>query len=309
MTITVWGVRLGTDSYGNSYAMTQVVNRWSDWLTLEIKTTGGSVSHNKGIAVASPEEKRGVIYTNVVATNVLIRQGAFPFDTAYTGGRAIAAFGMSLRSLATYDTEIKSIYDLSGKRVMSLPKTFSSSIINMMLIDAGKWPVTDVIWSYGFAPGGPLRDGTIDAGTLDVNGPIGGPYVAGEDIMRLNAEKPGVRALGWPLEVIEAVRDLGFYLPSLEDLTVPAGIYGPTQTEAIYGLPTIFAWYADEALSDDVTYEIARILHQHTDYFKEVYPPASVVQEAWGRLPIPEDQFHPGSLKYFKEAGLPIGLD
>lgn len=304
MTITLWGQRPGSDMYGNSYAMATVVNRWSEWLTLEIMTTESAAAHALGL-MNRPEERPRVIATNTQVTLWQADTGVAPFTGTYRDWRVVAAFGENANALATYNPAIKTMDDLAGKRVMLYPAAFSTAIQVKQLVDAGKLP-SSIHFSHGVADNiiDALRDGTIDAGLVDVGGVIGGPYDQGEALVRLNAEKPGAHFIGFTAEHLQTLATMGQYTPMS---LIPPKSFGPTQTEPVYGVPTVFTWIVDKVMSDKVTYEVARILHQHTDYYLEVYPAGSVAKEAWAQFPAPESQFHPGALKYYKEAGLPLG--
>ena len=91
--------------------------------------------------------------------------------------------------------------------------------------------------------------------------------------------------------------------------TIPPMQLGPNQTEPILSQAVHLAWFADQAMDDDVTYEIARILYENMDEIKEYYPPTIINKNQLAMLPVPEDQFHPGALKLFKERGVPIGIE
>jgi TRAP-type uncharacterized transport system substrate-binding protein len=61
-------------------------------------------------------------------------------------------------------------------------------------------------------------------------------------------------------------------------------------------------------MDDDVTYEIARVLYENIDAFREYYPSSLMTQQTIAAFPVPEDQFHPGAVKLYKEKGVTIGV-
>jgi TRAP-type uncharacterized transport system substrate-binding protein len=68
-------------------------------------------------------------------------------------------------------------------------------------------------------------------------------------------------------------------------------------------------WFADVGMSDDVVYEVCRIIYEN---YKEFWPyhvsMKGLHPEYMPKLAATEAEYHPGAIKFYKEKGLEIGI-
>ncbi|WP_440995216.1 TAXI family TRAP transporter solute-binding subunit [Arhodomonas sp. SL1] len=135
-----------------------------------------------------------------------------------------------------------------------------------------------------------LRDGDIDAGFWSVGPPT-------SSIINL-ATTRDIRLLGLSEQEIANALEAQ---PVFAAYTLREGIYeGITEPVNTVSVPNVLA--ANAEMSEDLAYEITRVLFEHTDALIEIHPAANdtTVEFSLGATPIP---FHPGAVRYYQEAG------
>lgn len=305
--IGVFALRPGTGSYGFSQVLADLVNKYSKSVTLHLRTTSGAAEHLR-IMTTKPQERTSNIFTAELVTVLWAQKGVEFYKEPYGGTRAISLFSNATLALASYDRNIRTKDDLIGKRIMAYPRFFSAGrIVEVLVKDV--WKIGDrVTLSHGLptAVVRALGDRTVDVGQVDVEGMPGGPWHVGEELNQLQILKPGTYFMGFTPEDFKAAsKVLGVDLPS--DVVTP-GSYGPNQKEPIRGIVSALFWAADASMDPDIVYEITRILHERVQEFNQAYPSSLLTREKMAALNMTADFFHPGAVKFYRKAGVPIGL-
>lgn len=301
------GARPGTGSYGFSQALTALVDRHSQWLTIHLRTASGATEHLR-IMTEEPKERAANLFTSELLTFLWAREGIEYFKQSYKGARAIALFSNATLVLSTYDANIKGKDGFVGKRIMAYPKFFSSGrFVDVIFNDV--WKIGDkVTLSHGFPAAGirALGDGTVDAAQVDVDGMPGGPWKPGEELSQLQVLKPGLYFVGFSDADFEAASKV-LKIPLPAEVISP-GSYGANQTEPIRGIDAALFWAADEEMDVDVVYEVTKIIYEHIDELNASYPSSLMTRKQMAALRLPKDLFHPGALKFYEEVGVPVGV-
>ncbi|QQK80278.1 TAXI family TRAP transporter solute-binding subunit [Salicibibacter cibi] len=140
-----------------------------------------------------------------------------------------------------------------------------------------------------------MRDGIID---LTIQG--GGPYVPG--LTEIDATQ-SVELLSIPEEVLDELEEQDYGYTT--DLEIPANSYS-AQPEDI---PTVVTWammIVHEDMDDDVVYELTKAIWENVDRVEEEQPTRGEwfdPEFAYGEIDDPEENIHPGALRYYEEVG------
>lgn len=122
-------------------------------------------------------------------------------------------------------------------------------------------------------------------------------------IKQANAAVGGVRVL--PVDTsAAAMKRVAALLPGAYTIEVkPApNIEGVTKPTPLIAFDMVMVVRAE--LGDDVVYKVAKALHDNKADLQATFPPFALFDPAKMAKPVQGVPFHPGALKYFKEAGL-----
>ena len=300
---------VGGTVYVLSFALAEILKKHHSWLRIQPMEARGSMGNLKVLSEQPAARKDTVFFTTEVS-NVYAREAKKPFDKPYKGARAIAAITSSTMALATLDKNIKTKEDLAGKRLMTLRPGTTAAVCHKALI-SDIWGLGDKVKiSHGdFGPiRDALKDGLVDLGAQPINGFPGtffGPIPTLTDLM--------------------ATKDVYFFKVSAESVrqiakvtglpvfpaSVPAGAIGPKQTEPIENFGFSISWWADQEMDPELVYEFTKAVYDYADKFQE-YAGAQgkfITRNKLGSIQVPEELFHPGAVKFYKEKGIKVGAD
>lgn len=155
----------------------------------------------------------------------------------------------------------------------------------------------DVAISYGGYgdAANQLRDGLID---LTVQG--GGPGVPA--LTEVDAMRP-LRLLEIPDEALEALEEGGYGYST--DLSIPAGTYS-NQTEDVNTVASWAMMVVNKDMNEDLVYEMTKQIWEHVERVQEEQPSRGAwfdPEMAVSVIDDPEENFHPGALRYYEEVG------
>ncbi len=303
--VKIWGFRSG-GIYFESFAEAAIINKYSSWLRAEAVASAASGKHLLDIS-KKPELRKNTFFQTPETTNELARRGIKPYKKPYTGARFVVIYFDSAQGFITYNDSIKTWQDLKGKRIQHMP-TFVSSGRGLSHLLKDVWKIADkssVSSNFMPAMARALRDGTADAVHMTING-IGDHRVLGPDLERLTAEKPGYHWISIPAEHVPAVSKAS-NMP-FHPVTFSSGRFPGMTRGNVTLLANVLGLWADETMDPDVVYEFVKVIYEHTDGLKDRYAGTSITRETMAMMPVPEDLFHPGALKFYKEKGVPIGL-
>ena len=304
--VQLLSMTMGGSAYVLSFALAEIVNKNSSWLHLTAAETKGSVANLVTLANEPALRKNTIIFTHE-ESNSWARQGRPPFKAPYTGARAIASLAETTLVFATLDKNIKTKADADGKRIMTMQKGTSTAVIHEMLFH-DVWGIKPRM-SYGDfnATKDALTDGVIDIGVQPINGVPGVGYSPIPALAEMMNSK-NVYFLNVPAADVTAVQKKGDF--DIYPHTIPARAIGNKQPEPVMGYSHSLSWWADESVSPDVIYEVARVIYENSDKFQEYHRDGRMItKKTLARIGIPEALFHPGALRFYKEKGLKLGVD
>ncbi len=300
---------VGGTVYVLSFALAEVVNKNHPWLRIQVQEARGSVGNLKRISDNPGIRKDTLFFTHEVS-NVYAREARKPFTTPYKGARAIAAMTATTLVLATLDKDLKTKEDLVGKRFMSMRPGTSTAVLHKVLLN-DIWGIGDKVkLSHGgFGPiKNALKDGLVDLGAQPING------------------LPGTRWAPIPtLRALMATKKVYFFNLSAEDVralakktgmpirpsTVPAGAIGPKQPNPVHSYGHSLSWWADREMDGEIVYQLTKTIYEHADKF-EKYAGAQgkfISRKTMPKIGVPEELFHAGALKFYREKGIKVGRD
>jgi len=296
---------LGGSVYVMCFALAEIVNKNHPWLRIAAAETKGSVANLLTLARDPALKKNTIFFTNELS-NSWAREGRPPFKPPYKGARAIASMAETTLIFATLDKNIRSKADVDGKRVMTMQKATSTAAIHEMLFN-DVWGIRPKM-SYGDFPSikDALKDGLVDVGTQPINGMPGVGYRAVSSLEELMSTQP-VYFVNVPAEDIIAVAKKGAF--NIYPNTIPARAIGDKQPGAVGGYGHSLSWWADEEMSEELVYELTKMIYDHAEKFREYHKDGELVtRKTMARIGVPEDLFHPGALKLYKENGIKPGV-
>ena len=296
---------LGGTAYVMCFALAEIVNKNHPWLRLTAAETKGSIANLLTMAKEPGLRKNTIFFTNEESDS-WAREGRPPFKTPYKGARAIASMAETTLVFATLDKNIKTKSDVDGKRVMTMPKSTSTAAIYEILFN-DVWKIKPRM-SYGNFTSikDALKDGLVDLGTQPINGL---PEVGYRPIPTLQELMSGsdVYFVSLPPEDVVAVAKKGNF--SIYPHTIPAKAIGDKQPEPVQGYAHSLSWWADVEMSEEIVYEITRTIYDNAEKFREYHRDGEMLtKKTMARIGVPEDLFHAGALKFYKEKGIQPGV-
>lgn len=298
---------MGTRLYSTAFAQAEIINKYSSWLRVSATESAGSAKHLTDLT-NKPELRKNTMHLSPTPQIPLAEKGLAPFDKPYTGTRAVMPSTDTALGWITYDNKIKTWQDLKGKKFMNLPKTTNGGVA-LDTVLTGVWKLQDISVSYGFydAMARALRDGVVDAVFGSIEGMPDTGWELTPQYAQLQAEKPGFHFIGISSDDVAKVSQLTGQ--QFHPLAFPKGTkVGLTLPEDLSLLGNMLTYYADESMDADVVNEFVRITYEHIDEIKARYAGSYLSKKNLGMVDVPEDKFHPGALKFYKENRLPIGL-
>ena len=155
-----------------------------------------------------------------------------------------------------------------------------------------------------------LRDGLID-GTNGGCFYTGNNKWAGNPALEELLLTTDIHFVQWDKEDIEKAakaldvpQDLVF-----SQYVIPPGGLGPKQKEPFSVNKAYMLWSADIALPDEVTYEICRVVYEHSDEFGKYHISGKAIsRETMSKSESSDPKWvHPGALKFYREKNLKLG--
>lgn len=292
-------VTIGTGGLTGVYypaggAISRTVNAKQDEYNLKatVESTGGSVFNINAVMAGNLEF--GIAQSD--------RQfQAYEGDAEWEGNpqenlRAVCALHPeSITLVAAADAGIDSIEDLKGKRVnIGDPGSGNRGNAIDALTNAGIDWENDIMAEQVKAVESAklLQDGRIDAYFYTVGHPNG-------SVMEATAGKRPVKFVA-----IENVDKLIEQFPFYAKSYIPENLYPDAANDSdvpTYGVKATLVTSAD--VPEDIVYMVTKEIFENLDKFKSLHPAFGVLSKE-NMLEGNSAPYHPGAMKYFKEAGL-----
>jgi TRAP transporter TAXI family solute receptor len=311
VTVRIITPPMGTGAYYLGFKLAEIVNKKHPWLRLEAVEGMGSAT-NIQMVMKDPALRKNTIFNTTNLSIDFARQALPPFTKRYKdalGSELQIIFGQynMLCPFITLDPNIKTIFDLKGKKVVLVSKGMAAGYVNQYILEKhGLWK--DVKPEYmGYKPSATaLADGLVDAvvAMVTVAGP--GKYSAIGAFTELLASKDVHLVHGGDAETMKAVGDE----KSIEVL--PVNLSGEFDGAKIAQPMTTFyqgvAWAVDETMDEEVVYETAKMLYENIEEIRATHPSMKVIKADKLANVSRADQFHRGARKFFDEVGVKVGF-
>lgn len=227
------------------------------------------------------------------------RAGKLPKPVDVSNVKLVATYNSGLISIhVKADSNIHSIKDLKGKRVLPGMKSFGPEPIFRDILKRYGMSYDDMKIShvtYGDMPT-LMKDGHADAYITTASG--GRPHSVSMDIETVFP----VRVLGLEKNVMDGV--LKDNHPYLSKMTIPAGFYkGQTQPVDVLNILSIIA--VNKNLSDEFIYEFTKMILENSGQIRKSFKVVDMLgPNEVGLTGILTTDLHPGALRYWKEIGV-----
>ena len=287
-------------SYGVGVAGHTVASGLGEAVTQRSPMSWRVEPYGTGIERLAPlkyEETEFTLITNVTA--FLASQGLDEFSAEGWGPQplhivcmgAVVKPGMYVRG----DSDIQSIADLKGKRLPDIKgnPTVMREIGAILAFAGLSWDDVQKVPVSGFgASMQAMLDGDIDAAMASIFSP---------KVKELASGPRGCRFLEMPAADKEGWKRVQAKMPAMFPAT-QAKVPGLDKAVELFGIT--YSLYCYPWLGDEVVYHVVKAISEGYDIFKGSHPwlkqftLKNMVRNA-SSLP-----FHPGSVKYFREAGV-----
>lgn len=192
------------------------------------------------------------------------------------------------------NSSIKSIEDLKGKRIGSLPPgATATNLFNEVLEEygIGEGDYKHIPLGYAEIQEG-IQDGSLDAGVLP--GSLPNPTVT-----ELGQLHP-IRIIDVDEEIMEGLVEKH---PYYSYVNVEGGMY-PGQDEDVLmaGFESVISTHEDT--DEELVYNLVKTIMENTEELKKVHPSADISEETI--LNGIKTPLHPGAERYYKEVGIEL---
>ncbi|MBF0452572.1 MAG: TAXI family TRAP transporter solute-binding subunit [Candidatus Magnetomorum sp.] len=281
--------------YPTGGAIARVVNKERTKYNIRctVESTGGSVFNVN--AIMSGDLEFGVVQSDRQYQAV---HGLAEWQSKGAQQKLRAVFSIhpeSVSLIAADDSDIKTIFDLKGKRV-NIGNPGSGQRQNSIdaLTNAGINFMRDIKAEQVKAAEAPglLQDGRIDAFFYTVGHPSGA----------IKEATAGARKTHFvPIEDISGILKMyPYYAKSIIPIKLYPGASNTTDVNT-FGVKATFVTSID--VPEDVVYAITREVFENFETFKKLHPAYEILTRK-NMLDGLSAEIHPGAMKYYKEVGL-----
>jgi TRAP-type uncharacterized transport system substrate-binding protein len=304
--IELYGQTLGKGGYVHCFALSDLINKHSDWLRCTVieSDTAGSIATLQRY----PKKKSVWIgYSNPLSV-YLCEKGNKPCAGPFSGLKLLASAAHTNGPFATLDPDIKTYKDIIGKRVGVGRHSSSIGFLPEFVIEYG-WGIKDKVKLINLSGYGKIKDALLD-GTIDV-GYLGTQMVDMKTKEWIpnpaTAEVMAQKKVYWiPIseEAMAKAREASGY-PMERAIFPPRTVAGQKVETPVIGIYYNNGWWCHESMDDDVVREVCRIIWEYTDKFPNygnigrTVTKASVTTAA-----VPESTYHRASISFFHEMGV-----
>ncbi len=294
----------GGTQYQYCFALSEIVKQHApQFEILPVETTGSPASLIKAL-----QKPKNTVFATSTTSLVDAIQGNRPYSKPVKNVKLIGFVTQNIQTLITYEDDIKTVQDMSGKRfittsIMSTSGRHFWNILKRAIPGSDKMKPTYANWT---AVQNGLLDGTADVGALGITTCADGPW------MPIPAYAEIVASRGVPhfISVDEKyIREAAkaedmLYIPvlmpkgSLAENVPPSDVMCWEERLGIGGF---------SETPDELAYLIAKLLCEQAEEFSK-YTPVGKAMSSSVTVPSKEffsdDDIHPGALRYYKEKGL-----
>jgi len=292
--ITISSARPGGSWYISGAGWAEMLNKYIPGIEAKVEQSGGGVQNNK--LVSDGDTELGI---SVGPLSIQALQGTGPF--AKTGKLPnirllVNRFSIGVLQFAALESSgLKTVCDLKGKRVALGPAGGGGIPAAIAAFEACGFGLKDITASYMSYEQGKddLVDRNLDAFLSYAAVPV-----------------PALKALEatpvakWRLLPVPDAKaaEIEKKIPGYIRYVIPAAAYGRPTDIVTIGTPNILIVNKD--VPDDLVYQITKVTVGRLEEFRKIEPTHAEVTKENAAKPFPGVEFHPGAVRYYKEAGL-----
>lgn len=304
----------GFASYLIGVGLADLINKKSNLIKATHIEGRSPVVHMKTL-ISKPEKRKNYLFFNTTWDIWEAKKQFGPFQKTpfrYDEFKFLFLMGVAGNGLCTLDPSIKNLKDMVGRRVIfdSTPGGGREIVYKGILEELG---ISSEKLKYQYASGetasAALRDGMADViytgsavkrlPNIHIASPFMAELIATKNVYFISFEESGIKAFkertGHPVDYQR----------------LPPKTLGPLQNESYTILLKPLGFCAHQDMPEDVVLEILRIVYDNYPLLKEYTPMAEIItKESLASLGIPENDYHPGAQKFFKQKGVKVkGLE
>lgn len=302
---------MGTGAYFLGFKLAEIVNKKHPWLQLETVEGSGSAT-NVQMLMKDPSMRKTTIFNSTNFSADFARQGLPPFTKKYKdvmGTNLQVAFGQynMLNPFITLDPNIKSLNDLTGKKVVMASRGMAGGYVNQYILEKAGLLKNIKPQYMDYKPSAnALQDGLVDAVVCALTVLRPGEYsVIGAFTELLATKKTYLVHGGDAKTMLEVAREKGIEV-------TPVNLRGKFDGRDIPQPMTTFyqgvAWVVDEQIDEEIVYEVTKMLYENVEEIRAVHPSMATMTAKELANVSTEANFHKGAVKFFKEMKLKIGF-
>ncbi|HID15410.1 MAG TPA: TAXI family TRAP transporter solute-binding subunit, partial [Candidatus Atribacteria bacterium] len=292
---TVWiytGSGPGSVYFALGSMLAKVLNKKGSLVSARGVTSGASVANCR--AIGKGEAQAAIAQNDVTfyAWNGIAQFDGKPVKDLRGIG---TLYPEPVQLVVKANSDIKTLQDLAGKKVVvGAAGSGTAQTAEKLLKAAGVWDKIDRIYQTFSEAAQSLILGQIDANFTV----IAYPAPAVNQI----AVRVPVRLIPVPDDVIDKLHKEGY--PFYVKVVIPKGTYNGMD-EDVQTIAVKSTLIVDKDVSDDVAYEIAKVLFENIDELAKAHQVAKQIdiKGAFEGLMVP---LHPGAIKYYEEKGMAI---
>jgi TRAP-type uncharacterized transport system substrate-binding protein len=313
--LEIYTTAAGSPPYFIGITIAEMLRDLHPWLKaspLEALSVTDAVASSHALP---PERQKYAVITGLDRPQiVLARRGIAPHTRKHPGLKLLAIDCVATFAFASYDPEIKSSRDMIGKRVGLIIRGASPTPLSVALLREA-WGIYDQVKISYHRPidfKDVLTAGVADAAWLNLGS-------SGEEGVWTTApwtrEATGARRTYWISTTQEDIERINKSeeVPWKAFLTVvPKGAWGGGEPrEDVGGVSFVSYIGVWDVMDEEVAYELVKLLGDNAaEYTRRMQ--GKTINDRWilDARPDPmmsEEDFHPGTLRYFNEKGIKIG--
>jgi len=306
--LKLWGGPLGSTGYVLSFALAEIVNKYSDSIRIRATETKGWAADIMGWQLLPEEEAKYIILGG--PGPIHIKQGIDgkkPLKGPFMEPRCIALISHMPSPWATADPKLKTAEDLKGKRIIfgGAISAFTDSMV--AILEAWGLPAG----GYKLIPGGfehgatGIIDGIIDVAYMGSSAWGPGEYkdwTPNPATERLFSSKV-CYIIDPPLWTFEKAKEKTGY--PIYALGWKAKKVGLSSIPNCHGMVNDTSWWVHKALPDEIVKELCAIIYDHIKEFGSYHATGKFMShETLPDTACTKDWYHPVAIKFYKGKGL-----
>lgn len=290
--ITIASAQPGGSWYITGAGWAEFLNKYIPGVEAKVEQSGGGVHNNRLVS-----DGKADFAPSVARITALAMAGKAPFKQKLPNIQVLVSnwtIGV-LQYSALERSGIKTICDLKGKRITLGPAGGGGIPAALAAFKACGFSQKDATVSFISYEQGKdnLLDGNVDAFLSYAAVPV-------PAIKALEAT-PGAkwRLLSLPEDKAKSVEKV---FPGYVRYAVPAKAYGRPGDTVTIGAPNVLIVHKN--LPEDLVYRVTKVMMERIDEFIKIHPAHKEMSKAASAKAVANLPFHPGAIRYYKEAGL-----